>query len=101
MQLIPAIRIALGLVGLAIVLAEDAMGAGTGAEKKAAAIAHVQAQLPGLVASAGLPGFVAQLLGSEAVLSVVIDLLVSAANAGGHLQGGALAAALPNPSPEG
>lgn len=84
-SLIPAIKIGLSVVSLLIVLAEDALGAGTGAEKKAKVIADLKSTLPGLAESLGIPSVVVNVLTNEAVLALVIDFLVGVANASGVL----------------
>lgn len=70
-----------------ILIAEDAIGPGSGAEKKAKVIADVQDKLPKLSADLGLPPWVVSVFGNEAFLSIIIDALVGSAKAAGHLSG--------------
>lgn len=82
---IPAIRIGLSVISLLIVLAEDALGPGTGDEKKAKVISDIKAELPNLATSLGIPSVIVGMLTNETVLGMVIDFLVGVANASGVL----------------
>lgn len=97
-SIIPAIKQAIAVIALFITLAEDASGSGSGAEKKAKVISDVKAQLPALATSLGVPGVAVSLMVNEAILTVVIDLLVAAANASGAFAKGPEAAPM-DPTP--
>lgn len=65
---------------LSVAVAEDALGPGTGPEKRARVIADLREQLPALVASLGLPAALAGVFASEFLLGLLVDGVVAAAN---------------------
>lgn len=85
-SIIPAIKAIIAIVSVSVIVAEDVLGPGTGAEKKAAVIKDIQEKLPGLAEQLQIPGWVVTLLTSEGVLGFVIDIVVSGANSSGLLK---------------
>lgn len=79
------IRKLLALVGLLIVLAEDALGPGTGDQKKQRVKEDLQGQLPRLLEDSGVPPVLVALFTSDWLLDLVIESLVKAANEAGKL----------------
>ncbi|MBO9539704.1 hypothetical protein J7643_03830 [bacterium] len=77
----PSILKILSLVGSLIVIAEDALGPGTGEQKKAKVIADVQARLPGLAGQLGIPEWAIAVFTNSGVLGVLVDSLVAVAQA--------------------
>lgn len=78
-------RTVLVFVGLAVVIAEDVLGPGTGPDKRAKVLADLKAQMPGALALSGVPEWLVGFLCSDAVLGLAIDMVVQAGNAAGNL----------------
>ncbi len=93
--LFPTILKILALLGALIVIAEDALGSGSGEQKKAKVIADLQAQLAGLAGQLGIPAWAVPVFTNAGVLGILIDSLVAIAKAAGHLSAAAGPAALP------
>lgn len=83
--LFPSILKILALLGSLISITEDALGPGTGEQKKAKVIADVQERLPGLAGQLAIPEWAIVLFTNAGVLGLLIDSLVAVANAGRHL----------------
>lgn len=83
LKLIPAVKAALAIISMFIIIAEDALGPSTGPTKRAKVIEDVKAQLPKLAAQLSMPSWLVELLTNEAVLGLLVDLLVAGANAAG------------------
>lgn len=81
LTLVPALLVTVGAV---VHVAEDALGPGTGEQKKAAVIEQLVTDLPGVFAALGVPSPFAGLLVNEAVLGFLVDLVVRAANQAGQ-----------------
>ncbi len=80
-KIVPILRKVLGLLTLLIVLAEDAIGPGNGADKKAAVIKDFKDWFTTtLAADFSVPSWLVGMLTSDALLGVVIDYLVAGFN---------------------
>lgn len=90
LKYLKAAQIVIAIAAFAVQTAEDVSEALTGEQKKAAAIADVQAKVPGLLTEAGVsvPAWFSSFLLTPANLGYVIDAMVAAANAAGHFMKG-------------
>lgn len=79
-NLLPIFRQVLGILSLLIVLAEDAIGPGNGADKKAAVIKDFKNWFFNLAGGLGVPAWLVGLLTNDALLGIVIDYLVAGFN---------------------
>lgn len=79
-KVLPIFRQVIGLLTLLIILAEDAMGPGTGAQKKQKVIDDFKAWFFHLAGELSIPAWIVGLVTTDAILGLLIDFLVAAFN---------------------
>lgn len=79
-KLLPIFRQVLGLLMFLVVLAEHALGPGTGAQKKADVMANFKAGFYELAGAMSIPPWVVAIFTDDKILGFVIDVVVGLFN---------------------